>query len=47
MIEKIDETVKRKMQQALDSYLKDKNSAKDFYPCTQELTTWLKNRANK
>lgn len=47
MIEKIDETVKRKMQQALDSYLKDKNSAKDFYPCAQKLTTWLNNKATK
>jgi len=47
MSTKIDETAKRKMQQALDSYLKDKNSVKDFYPCAQKLTTWLKNEANK
>jgi len=47
MSTKIDETAKRKMQQSLDSYLKDKNSVKDFYPCTQELTLWLKSKANK
>jgi len=47
MSTKIDEIAKRKMQQALNSYLKDGNSVKDFYSCTQELTIWLKDRANK
>jgi len=44
---KIDEIEQRKMQKALDSYIKDKNSVKEFYPCTQELTLWLKSKAVK
>jgi len=47
MSAKIDETAKCKMQQSLDVYLKDKNSVKEFYPCTQKLTLWLKSKANK
>lgn len=43
----IDEAAKNKMQQALDSYLKDKSSVKEFYPCTQELTQWLKRKESK
>lgn len=39
---KIDKTVQQKMKQALDAYKKDKNSAKEFYPCMQEMTQWLK-----
>jgi len=41
MSTKIDKEVKQKMQQALAAYKKNKNSAKEFYPCTQQLTAWL------
>jgi len=43
----IDKTKQRKMQKALDLYIKDKNSVKEFYPCTQELTLWLQNKVIK
>jgi len=42
---KIDENAKQKMQEALSKYLQDKNSAKEFYPCMQEMTAWLKTKA--
>jgi len=41
----IDKEAKLKMQQALADYIKDKNSVKEFYPCTQELSQWLKAEA--
>jgi len=40
----IDESVKEKMRQALDKYKQDKNSAKEFYPCTQKLSAWLQEK---
>lgn len=41
----IDKEAKLKMQQALADYKKDKSSVKEFYPCTQELSKWLKAQA--
>ena len=38
---KINEDAKQEMHQALKQYEKNKNSVKEFYPCTQELTKWL------
>lgn len=43
---KIDTKAQKAMQEALQRYLQDKNSVKEFYPCMQELTAWLKERAN-
>jgi hypothetical protein len=40
----IDETAKKEMHKALSAYKKDKNSAKEFYPCTQTITQWLQER---
>ncbi|WP_457750097.1 hypothetical protein [Sulfurimonas sp.] len=37
----INENAKKEMQKALLSYKKDKNSVKEFYPCSQELSIWL------
>jgi len=36
--------VQQEMQKALHAYKKDKSSAKEFYPCSQELSTWLKEK---
>jgi len=40
----IDQDAKKKMQKALEKYKKDKNSVKEFYPCTLELSSWLKTK---
>jgi hypothetical protein len=40
----INEQAKKEMQKALEEYKKDKNSAKEFYPFTKEITEWLKKR---
>jgi hypothetical protein len=41
----IDTKIKDAMKEALSKYLKDKNSVKEFYPCMQEMTQWLKEQA--
>jgi len=41
----IDTQAQKAMQKALDAFKKDKNSAKEFYPCTQELSAWLQTKA--
>jgi len=41
-MQNINEDAKKAMQKALEQYKKDKSSVKEFYPCTQELTKWLK-----
>jgi low affinity Fe/Cu permease len=40
----IDKTAQKEMKESLEAYKKDINSAKEFYPCTQELTLWLQKR---
>jgi hypothetical protein len=42
---KIDTQAQEAMQKALQKYLQDKNSVEEFYPCMQELTAWLKEKA--
>ena len=42
---KIDKTAQKEMQEALNAYKKDKDSVKEFYPCSQELTKRLQERA--
>jgi fructose/tagatose bisphosphate aldolase len=42
---KIDTEVQKAMKEALSKYLQDKNSVKEFYPCMQEMTQWLKEQA--
>ena len=42
----ISNAAKIKMQEALEAYKKDKDSVKEFYPCMQELTQWLKSKAS-
>jgi len=37
----IDTNAQKEMQKALEDYKKDKNSFKEFYPCSQELTKHL------
>jgi hypothetical protein len=39
---KIDQKAKKEMQVSLDVYIKEKKSAGEFYPCTQELDKLLK-----
>lgn len=41
----IDIKAQQAMQKALDAFKKDKNSAKEFYPCSQEISTWLQEKA--
>jgi len=41
----IDEIAQKAMQKALDTYKKDKSSVKEFYPCSQELTKRLQEKA--
>jgi hypothetical protein len=40
----IDTQAQKEMQEALDRYKKDKNSVKEFYPCSQELTKRLEEK---
>lgn len=40
----IDQDAKKKMHKALQKYKEDKSSAKEFYPCAQELSAWLKEK---
>jgi len=35
----------KEMQEALDAYKRDKNSVKEFYPCSEELTKKLQEKA--
>ncbi|WP_193150728.1 hypothetical protein [Sulfurimonas sediminis] len=44
-MQKINEDAKKKMQEAFEKYKQDKNSVKEFYPCTQKLSNWLKEKA--
>ena len=37
----INTDAQKEMHKALQNYKKDKNSVKEFYPCSQELTSWL------
>jgi hypothetical protein len=41
----INENAKKEMQTSLETYKKDKNSAKEFYPCTKKVTLWLQKKA--
>ena len=41
---KIDTSAQAQMKTALEAYKKDKNSVKEFYPCTQNITAWLKEK---
>ncbi|WP_457745102.1 hypothetical protein [Sulfurimonas sp.] len=38
----IDKSAQVAMQKALEKYEKDKTTAKEFYPCSVEITSWLK-----
>jgi hypothetical protein len=40
----IDTNAQSAMQKALEAYKKDKSSAKEFYPCTQEISAWLQEK---
>ena len=44
MSTQIDKNAQAAMQKSLEAYKKDKNSAKEFYPFTKEITEWLKKR---
>ncbi len=41
----INTDAQKEMYKALQNYKKNKNSAKEFYPCSQELSIWLQKRA--
>ncbi|WP_193110863.1 hypothetical protein [Sulfurimonas paralvinellae] len=41
----IDTVAQEAMKKALEAYKKDKNSVKEFYPCSQEISTWLQTKA--
>ena len=45
MNKNIDTKAQQAMQKALDAFKKDKNSAKEFYPCSQEISAWLQEKA--
>ena len=38
------DALKKSMREALERYIKDKNSAKEFSLCMQESTQWLKDK---
>ena len=40
----IDTKAKEAMQKALEAYKKDTNSAKEFYPSSQEISLWLQTK---
>jgi len=40
----LDKNAQKEMQEALKAYKKDKNSVKEFYPCSQELTKKLEEK---
>jgi hypothetical protein len=42
----IDTTAQKAMQQALEAYKKGKASVKEFYPCSQEISSWLHSKAD-
>ncbi|MEN4053384.1 MULTISPECIES: hypothetical protein [Sulfurimonas] len=44
MSTQIDKSAQTAMQKALEAYKKDKSSAKEFYPCSQEISLWLKEK---
>ncbi|ADN10136.1 hypothetical protein [Sulfurimonas autotrophica] len=44
-MQNINEDAKKAIQKALEQYKKEKNSVKEFYPCTQELAKWLEAQA--
>jgi len=44
MMNNIDKIAQKEMSKALKEYKEDKNSAKEFYPCTQKLNIWLKEK---
>jgi len=44
MKNKSDIEIQKAMQEALDRFLKERNSAKEFSLCMQESTQWLKER---
>ncbi|MEO1937586.1 MAG: hypothetical protein ABGW85_03015 [Sulfurimonas sp.] len=41
------QAAKEAMLKDLQKYKTDKNSAKEFYPCTQELSKWLEEKKSK
>jgi hypothetical protein len=47
MTHTVDVKAQKAMQDALSKYKKDKNSVKEFYPCTQELSQWLQTKEKK
>jgi len=40
----LDTNAQKEMQNALEAYKKDKNSVKEFYPCSQDLTQQLEKK---
>lgn len=40
----MDQDLQQKIQKALTQYLQDKNSVKEFYPCTKKLSAWLEEK---
>ena len=43
----IDIQAQKAMQKALEAYKKEKNSAKEFLSCSEELSQWMQNKAKK
>ena len=41
------QTTKEAMLKDLQKYKMDKNSAKEFYPCTKVLTQWLESKGQE
>jgi hypothetical protein len=41
---KINKSAQAEMQQAFNDYKQGKDSFKEFYPCSQELSKWLQER---
>ena len=47
MKKNIDTKAQNAMKKALEAYKKDRSCAKEFYPCTQEISSWLQTKESK
>jgi len=43
----IDTQAQKAMKKALEAYKKDKNSAKEFLSCSEEISQWMQNKAKR
>jgi len=47
MSNRVDKKAQQAMKKALEAYKKDKNSAKEFLSCSEEISQWMQNKAKR